>query len=87
MESSESGEPLFFPTSPSTQSNDEMVTTKAQAPKDLLSQDSAYARRHRKLLDHLIAIGIEQLIDVPKVVVVGSQSAGKSSILEVSQRA
>jgi hypothetical protein len=85
METSEVGEPLFFPTSPSAQSIDETTTPKTQGPVNLLSQDSDYAKRYRKLLDQLVAIGIEQLIDVPKVVVVGSQSAGKSSILEVSR--
>jgi hypothetical protein len=55
------------------------------ATDNYLSAESVHARRHRKLLDELIACGMQKLIDIPKIAIVGSQSAGKSSILEVSQ--
>lgn len=50
----------------------------------LSSNENAHARRHRKLIDQLTACGIQKYIPIPKITVLGSQSAGKSSILEVN---
>ncbi|UZJ57500.1 hypothetical protein CBS101457_006820 [Exobasidium rhododendri] len=57
---------------------------KDSAPENYLSTDSTQARRQRKLLDGLNACGIQKMLDIPKIAIVGSQSAGKSSILEIT---
>jgi len=50
-----------------------------------LQRDSAYARSRRTINDvvkSLRDIGVEEIIKLPKIAVVGNQSVGKSSLIE-----
>jgi hypothetical protein len=55
------------------------VKTKANGdtPKATTAQLDAFAQRQRHLADQLRAHGLDGMLDVPKIVIVGSQSAGK----------
>lgn len=44
--------------------------------------DSKFSQRLRRLMDQFRAVGLDQELELPTIAIVGSQSAGKSSVME-----